>query len=155
VRSKCPIRPTIFDGDVPALGEPRFPQSLAKRDGRLRRHVGLIAVDDVPDHRHCRLRANGERPGSHRAAEKVDELPPPHSNPSFTITGTPYQMISYMASGACCIAIARSEVGHEETKTDATSTALPMSLVTARTAVLNLLPLKVGKSAVCQSAQDG
>src|SRR5262245_50480999 len=27
------------------------------------------------------------------------------------MTGTDYQMISYMASGACCIAIARSEVG--------------------------------------------
>src|SRR5262245_38668120 len=53
-----PIRPAIFDGHVPALGEPRFRQSLAKRDGKLRRRVGLIAVDDVSDYRH----RDGARP---------------------------------------------------------------------------------------------
>ena len=76
---KLIFRRAIFDRDVLALDEACFLQALAERGHEVRR-VGERRAAEKSDHRHRRLlRARRERPRGRRAAEKRDELAPPHS----------------------------------------------------------------------------
>ncbi len=77
------VGPAVFDRHVDALDISRLlePLMVGAQDV-LAESVGRVAAEP-PDHRHCRLRARGERPKKRwcccRAAEKRDELAAVHS----------------------------------------------------------------------------
>jgi hypothetical protein len=67
-----------FDRQIFAVDETEFAQSVAKwRDGRV---GALVRRGDKSDARDPHgLRPGRERPRGHRAAERGDEIAPPHS----------------------------------------------------------------------------
>src|SRR3984893_2825246 len=72
------VRPAIFDGHVFALDMAGLAQALAERANTVGVLVARCEVEE-PDHRHrLLLRPRRERPCGRRAAEKRNEIPPPH-----------------------------------------------------------------------------
>jgi hypothetical protein len=80
-------RKAIVDLHVAAIGPAQlFQRLLKRRDAGLRVHIARVhaCAYEHADAAHALLRARGERPGKrhcHRAAEKGDELSPPHVHP--------------------------------------------------------------------------
>ena len=71
------VGPAVFDRHVLALDIAASLEALAKYAQTVR-SVRRCGVEE-PDHRHRRLlRVRGVRPSGGRAAEKGEELPPPH-----------------------------------------------------------------------------
>src|SRR5262249_30990236 len=52
-------------------------QAAMKSAQAVRERVSRLAIEE-PDYRHRRLRARGNRPCGYSAAEKCDDVPPPH-----------------------------------------------------------------------------
>jgi hypothetical protein len=72
--AKCPA---VFDRKILALAIAGFLQALMEASDERRKRIGRGAAEE-PDHRHRLLCAHRQRP-RRRAADKRDELAPPHS----------------------------------------------------------------------------
>src|SRR5207302_2094279 len=89
-----PLGISVFNHDVAALYVTEVTQSLTEglvpvgARGQVGRQVAYSS--DLSR----LLGVRGDRPPNRRAAEKSDELPPPHSSLSSTMTTPGYQMIS-------------------------------------------------------------
>jgi hypothetical protein len=98
----------IFDRNVLTLDIAGFRKTPAKRCHEVRRILRCRNPDE-PDHRHRRLlRAHRERPDS-RAAEKGDELAPPHSMTS-SASASSVGATAMPSSLAVCRLITNSKV---------------------------------------------
>jgi len=82
----------------------RLPERAMKRGSRfcprlLRKLIVRGRVHEHADATHAvgLLSSNPERAASSRSTKKCDEIPPPHSRLSSTMTRSDYQMISHMA----------------------------------------------------------
>jgi len=79
----------------------RLPERAMKRGSRFcpRLLRKLIVRGRVHEATHAvgLLSSNPERAASSRSTKKCDEIPPPHSRLSSTMTRSDYQMISHMA----------------------------------------------------------
>src|SRR5262249_45398305 len=72
------FRPAVFDRNVLALDVSSCVQTLPECADLLRRFAGCPGSEET-DHRHRPLlRARGNRPSGYTAADKCDEVPPPH-----------------------------------------------------------------------------
>src|SRR5262245_50751331 len=73
------LRPAILNRHILALDVAGFTKALAEC-GQISCTIDRLRAAEEPNHRHRRLlRPRGERPRGCRAAEKRDELAPPHS----------------------------------------------------------------------------
>jgi hypothetical protein len=76
------LGPAIYDRDVFALDIAGVLQATVKSAQTVREQFRRYDIEK-PNHRHSRLlRARRQRPSGRRAAEKRDELAPPHVPPS-------------------------------------------------------------------------
>src|SRR6185436_7008210 len=79
---KAIVRPAILDGDVLALNESNFFESLTERCHEVRRADSWRTPEKADRRQGWLLRADCKRPRRYRTAEKSDEFAPFHSTTS-------------------------------------------------------------------------